>query len=413
MERKRQPASSDCTSVRQQRTKVTRVRRSQQSTRTRKRTQAVLSLVALIVVALNLHFIFQSHRRLEGEGFLSERSRLLHLHEIENAEYEITLESLPDIEVQNQTISPLMTWEEASRGKEKLLDLLRVGGVNKIDASVVQLLPTWEKVQELYGTGPVVEGLHQCSAFRGDSLGIAGMFDSGTNLAANYLETNCDFPVMWQVPWGKHVLAEQRQKHVAKGTRERDLVDPSTILPVVMIRDPYFWMQSLCRRNYGAQWLHSSEHCPNLVPNDVDYKIYSFPHGTIPVRIKYDFGLEKWDSLAHLWTAWYRQYYQDADYPRLMVRYEDFLFYPKQVTQMICECAGGTLRKHKFIYWVNSAKYGSGHGNSEKKTSWVSAMIRYGKGGMSRTTALTPQDLNLAKDALDWKLMQSFLYTHP
>jgi hypothetical protein len=400
----------------------------------------VLSFVAFIVLALNLYTINQAYPEIDGQDgrFMTEQ----HQESIK-----ITLNSLSDLNLElyragnglsiNATAS--ITLEEASKGKEPLLKLLFDAGITYIDIQVIQLLPTWHQVEQLYGNkGPVIEGESQCESFRNSvatggnkqhaSLGIAGMFDSGTNLAATYLEANCKLPsvstsskdessnygIRWQVPWGKHVLAKKRKAHLVKSDHDSDsetVIEPSTVLPVVLIRDPYYWMQSLCRQNYGAQWLHNSTgHCPNLVPNEVDYKIYKFPLGTIPVRIKYDYGLEKWNSLAHLWSDWYRQYYQDADYPRLLVRYEDFLFYPKQTTQRICECMGGTLLRDPFYYAVGSAKYGPGHGSA--RTSWISGMIRYGS-GVRRFHNLTEPDLALARHVLDEKLMETFRYAQP
>ena len=359
---------------------------------------------------------------------------------------ELLLDDLVDPELMRQvsnsnrttTTTTTTTIEEASKGKEPFIRLLRDAGIQIDDIRVIQLLPTVQQVEQLYyngksssSDGPRILGLAQCEQFRregGQVMGIAGMFDSGTNLAAMYLDNNCIMPdegreegggidIIWQVPWGKHVVADMRKEHhmvhpTSKSgatSLEDYVVDHTAVMPIVMIRDPYFWMQSMCRHNYGAQWLHSTEHCPNLVPNDVDYKIYSFPQGTVPVRIKYDFGVRKWDSLAHLWTSWYQQYYKDADFPRLLVRFEDFIFYPKQVTQQICACAGGTARDDAdFVYQVDSAKHGPGHGRA--RTSWVSAMIRYGSLGKHRLKGMTPKDLQLADSTFDLEMMQALYY---
>lgn len=333
-----------------------------------------------------------------------------------------------------QRINTNMTWDEASKGREPILALLRDAGIQDIDIRVVQLLPTWDQVEALYGkNGPILEGLAQCEVFRsthgGKLWGIAGMFDSGTNLAANYLESNCilpstngdkdsSFDILWEVPWGKHVPAEMRKQYRGrwnnKSYRRNDKTTDdaaSSVMPIVMIRDPYFWMQSMCRHNYGARWFHSINHCPNLVPNKWDNNNNHGPNpGTIPVRIKYEFGWREWDSLAHLWTNWYQQYHKDADYPRILVRYEDMIFYPKEVTRQLCEvCAGGTLRQD-FSYQVDSAKQGPGHGTV--RTSWVAAMIRYGSDRW-RFRGLTKEDLILARDTLDIAMMQAFSYQQP
>jgi hypothetical protein len=85
-------------------------------------------------------------------------------------------------------------------------------------------------------------------------------------------------------------------------------------MPIVLIRDPYSWMHSMCHHAYAAQWKHSAQHCPNLVV------VAGRNESNVPVSIPYPDRHEQWDSLAHLWSDWYRQYLQ-ADYPRLIVRY--------------------------------------------------------------------------------------------
>jgi hypothetical protein len=340
-------------------------------------------------------------------------------NELDYVEDHQHLDSMPQITTN-------ITWKEASKGKEPILALLRDAGIQDIDIRVVQLLPTWNQVEALYGkNGPILEGLAQCDFFRnnygGKVWGIAGMFDSGTNLAANYLESNCimpststdkdSFDILWEVPWGKHVPAEMRNhKSYRRNDKSKDDAT-SSVMPIVMIRDPYFWMQSMCHHNYGARWFHSTDHCPNLVPNKWDKSYRAGPNpGTIPVRIKYDFGWREWDSLAHLWTNWYQQYHKEADYPRILVRYEDMIFYPKEVTRQLCEvCAGGTLRQD-FSYQVDSAKQGPGHG--DVRTSWITAIIRYGSDRW-RLRGLTKEDLLLAKEALDITMMQAFSYQQP
>lgn len=396
----------------------------------------ILSVLAAVVMGLDLFTMLHSQKIRAHSGIVLTATTSTQQPKVER----ITLESLVDLDPElmrqivtsNNTTVP--TLAEASHGKEPILRLLEDAGIQILDARVIQMLPTLQQVEQLYGKhGPRIIGLAQCEHFRthgGHAMGIAGMFDSGTNLAAQYLDNNCvsadqegggggggAIDILWQVPWGKHVVADMRKEHhmgqsSKSGTTtnlEDSVFDHTAVMPIVMIRDPFFWMQSLCRHNYGAQWLHSSEHCPNLVPNHVDSEIYNFPKGTIPVHIKYDFGLRKWDSLAHLWTSWYQQYYKDADFPRLVVRFEDFVFYPKEVTRQICTCAGGTIRDGQdFIYQVNSAKHGPGHGTA--LTSWVSAMVRYGSYGHHRLKGMTPQDLQLADSMLDLEMMQALSY---
>ena len=111
----------------------------------------------------------------------------------------------------------------------------------------------------------------------------------------------------------------------------------------------------------AAKWHHTSRHCPNLVPNEEDLDLFPYLEDLVPVQIKYPEKAEHWDSLAHLWSDWYGQYFH-ADFPRLIVRFEDLLFNTKEMIQTVCACVGGVPREEgKFAYVVDSGKFGKGH----------------------------------------------------
>ena len=114
-----------------------------------------------------------------------------------------------------------------------------------------------------------------------------------------------------------------------------------------------------------------------------------------------------WPSMAHLWSDWYNRY-KSADYPRLIVRFEDLLFHAKELVQAVCEC-GGAVPIHPqatFTYVVGESKYGSIHKGS---SNLVTAMIKYGT-DRRRLTHMTKEDLKLAHEALDSELMEFFQY---
>jgi hypothetical protein len=108
-----------------------------------------------------------------------------------------------------------ITYEDAIKGREKLVDLLHDAGVEELDIETVMMLPKWSSVTKLYGEGPVVIGLDTCERFRNTatlndaSIGTAGLFNTGTNPFAMYIEANCKMPhnthdkhggTRWQVP---------------------------------------------------------------------------------------------------------------------------------------------------------------------------------------------------------------------
>ena len=133
-------------------------------------------------------------------------------------------------------------------------------------------------------------------------------------------------------------------------TRTDKAIPVENSLPLVAVRDPWMWLQSMCRHHYTAFWPHSEKgHCPNLVATDSE--IEHFPRlkqlyyesniegigekvdePLIPVTVKYDKDIYDHDSLAHFWSEWYRLYL-DADFPRIMVRFEDMLFHAKEVIE--------------------------------------------------------------------------------
>lgn len=144
-----------------------------------------------------------------------------------------------------------------------LLKLFESAGVNVgaelTEADRTQLLPSlYENMVRMYGVderAPVVAGVDTCAAYR-DRVplerrytAVAGMFNTGTNAMEFHLRRNIKIGAakasLWQVPWGKHRMpAVTRLVHVAVGMEK---VQQEDALPVVMVRDPYSWMQSMVR----------------------------------------------------------------------------------------------------------------------------------------------------------------------
>jgi len=213
------------------------------------------------------------------------------------------------------------------------------------------------------------------------------------------------------------------------------------MMPVVMVRDPYSWMQSMCRHRYSAHWFHPPHHCPNLIPNDEDLQFlqyapyYKLPRfqpfhhkdpwlvdnvfntanfqknmTVIPLYVRYKLTNTTHLSLAHLWNDWYSEYVQQP-FPRIFVRMEDLVFHAKRVVENVCTCVGGTPSDH-FYYITESAKHGDIHGND--KTSLLDAMIRYGSlETLNRTHGMTVEDVAYARQVFRQDLMEMFGYSHP
>jgi hypothetical protein len=69
-----------------------------------------------------------------------------------------------------------------------------------------------------------------------------------------------------------------------------------------------------------------------------------------PVEIAWSQTIvRKYKSLAHVWSEWYREYL-DADFPRLIVRFEDLIFHAPAVLEQIRECVGAVWKEEDFVF---------------------------------------------------------------
>jgi hypothetical protein len=297
--------------------------------------------------------------------------------------------------------------------KRVILEVLRAAGVTSIQAPSWELLPDTRTLTTLYGPidQPIVLGLETCQAFR-DAIpqaeryvAPAGMFNTGTNALERHL-TNNVFGVQkaWQVPWGKHRTESKRLHHAAVSLEG---INQTAVLPIVVIRDPFFWMQSMCKHPYAAKWARGAQRCPGLKTLPRDFRRFSadkLPRNQTSFRVKVIFSatdVQFWDSLVHLWSRWYRDYWE-APYPRLMIRFEDLLLHSDDIVQSIAECVGGTANRNHVVETGTSKNHGSG-------ADFVKAVIKTGDLGM-RLKHLTQPDLHYATEHLDAELMQAFRY---
>jgi len=323
-----------------------------------------------------------------------------------------------------------------------IVKLLHDAQVNltALELETLRQLPKWSDVTSLYGSEPVISGLETCEAFQRlpdpaeHFVSTAGTFNTGTNLMAELLIRNCYMPartekygmrnrgVRWQVLWGKHTPVFDEDFRLHHRTYNDSTLQPQNMFPAVMVRDPFKWMQSMCRHEYGAHWEHNQTvHCPNLVPNDGDRALWQADNvtvdltktGGIPVTIHYKEFEINHDTLVGFWNDWYREYSQ-VKWPRLLVRFEDLIFYPQQVTKTVCECAGGKLLEGRpFQFVVESAKRGIGqHGSKKERTTYIDALVKYGT-EKGRYNGYDEADLEYAKQHLSPELLELFQYKLP
>lgn len=205
--------------------------------------------------------------------------------------------------------------------------------------------------------------------------------------------------------WGKHTPASFKEQHHA--SEKAAAINKDHVLPIITIRNPWRWMQSMCRNPYAAKWPHHQQ-CPNL------------RDGRNQVTVQYGAASIQYQSLAHLWNDWYRAYLDtsmngnrvDASrpkYPWLMVRNEDLTFFTKETIAAICDCAGGEMNE-PFAFVADSAKADSpGHDTS---TGILEAWIRYGR-PMQPGAGFTMDDYETSKITLDRTIMDLFEYKDP
>lgn len=118
----------------------------------------------------------------------------------------------------------------------------------------------------------------------------------------------------------------------------------------------------MCESPYTMDWNHSSSHCPNLIEEstimetDVTTFTKDLPASMgVNVFIRWGRFQRTFDSLAHVWNQWYKEYVE-ADFPRLIVRFEDLIFHTEEVLHEIHDCAGAEWKQDYLIYPTAPAK---------------------------------------------------------
>jgi hypothetical protein len=312
-------------------------------------------------------------------------------------------------------------------GKEQLLGMLLEMDLNvtAVGDETWKAAPTWDEIQAVHGNEPVIYGLETCKAYRDQvsaerrRVGVAGMFNTGTNLLAILLQHNCGIPeriaiegrrrghgMEWQVPWGKHTPEYIGRLHYKVHAKKQGInwerMVQEDIMVFSIVRHPYEWIMSMCRHGYTAKWDRTRFNCPNLYEGNT-------------VDAHFGAGDSHHASIAHMWNDWNGAYF-NATYPRLMVRFEDVIFYPKQLSRKICACVGGKFYPPKendgiFHYVIDSAKVGPGHGPSKHRNGLVDAYIKYGRqrdfGPLSR------KDLDFMGKTFDKNIMRALRWEGP
>ena len=153
-----------------------------------------------------------------------------------------------------------------------------------------------------------------------------------------------------------------------------------------------------------------SNRCPNLVISATNELLSKYPL-TYNVHVFPQNATRKdnYTSLADMWSDWYRAYW-DADYPRLIVRFEDVLFYMEDVVETVRQCVYGEEAVHatkgfRYDLLGDLKKHGL-------PTSYIDSLQKYLTDD-NRHVGLTIQDRQYAQQvALDSELMNYFGYPY-
>lgn len=103
-----------------------------------------------------------------------------------------------------------------------------------------------------------------------------------------------------------------------------------------------------------------------------------------------------------MWSMWYQAYF-NADFPRLMIRFEDTLFHAEKVMQIVNECVGSSESEiTPFLYHLGKSKRGP-------SSDFPTALGKYGS-ERGRYDGMAEVDREYARSALDANLMRTFHY---
>jgi len=327
-----------------------------------------------------------------------------------------------------------------------------------------------------FPNGPVILGMERCEEFRrqwssNGTIGVASLFNAGSNALTKNLQFNLrmsghhrafyhhgEFNLhgIWsQVPWWKHnpIISDPYNG------RQANFTEHASILPIVIVRDYYFWRKSTCTCSYSMYWRGEYPKrggpCPAFFRRNAtmerDGAALAANHSTVIETREVAFRINDdrtprmmkltYPSLVDVWNSFHKQYV-DAPFPRLIIRFEDTLLYLPEIIQAVQECTGAIRSspppslpwdpnwEHTMIFsepgqpnLLMHRNVAKPHGNlqhqtkeQQKKYQKISALARTIKKNADPT--LRDDDMNEAeqeytRQTLDPRMMRLFHYTYP
>jgi hypothetical protein len=156
----------------------------------------------------------------------------------------------------------------------------------------------------------------------------------------------------------------------------------------------------MCATPYAVSWNRTSKTtCPDL---------------SQPVRANVH-QTQEYSSLLHYWNEWNGGYFHanTTTFPRLMIRLEDLVYFPKPTLNTICDCVGGQFlwipellsRKHGGLV----GKRGNGNAQQQQHHPLIQAWQRHAnlRATMSQ---MDRQDQTATQDIMDFQLLHGLGY---
>ena len=293
-------------------------------------------------------------------------------------------------------------------------DVMKNGGLSFTE------VPPWSDIEMRYGSNPNILGLDSCDKYRKSVhsseryIAPSGLFHSGTNLVSEVLTAGCHImsaddgrtttpssSIHFQVPWGKHNPQSARNEYRIPKDAYQD-IDIDNVLPIVMVRHPIDWMESMCRQPYAAKFIKNSNASTPDLP---------CPSMEVPVTVGF-YRRFNYTNLLDLWKTWYQEHVIETDYPQLVVRLEDVVYRPRETLSQICDCGGG-----KF-YWnaastLLTSKFGGrvskDNDSSMNRNGILEAWTRHARVGVDRTVE-RPSDRQRVRDEGNAGLLKTLGY---
>ena len=158
-------------------------------------------------------------------------------------------------------------------------------------------------------------------------------------------------------------------------------------------------MKSTCKSRYTMSW-PNVDMCPNkstTISYPLDYTWVEFDSIYYP-------------SFGEIWND-FQTAYLNAPFPRLIVRFEDALFYLPQIIAKIPQCTGAEY-KNKADGLKVLTGYSKIHG-AEAKTSSLLAVLLTTVDKQRRMEGIESEQLERIRSTLDPELLKLFRYNLP